>query len=188
MHLDANFGFAVSCTNAINSNSRFGHGDKQQNAHASRSKQLRASSDSQTLIRPLSLQENLTAHSTNILRDPAVYSKTSDVMATGKSDLESSQPGANPNFVVCYNFGNPMCISESKPRRCFACSGFGHIYQNCLSHQSQQPQQIQSQSQKPNQKLSNAVESANVDAPQFDTEAIIDTVHVREALAQLSRC
>ena len=105
-------------------------------------------------------------------------------MAARKSNRETSQPAANLNSVVCYKCGKrghffSVCNLESKPCRCVACSGFGHISRNCFSRQ---PQQFQSQLQKPNQKSSNAVESAGVGAPQVLTKAIIDSVHVHEAL------
>ena len=184
---DAAFGSATSCTNAIASISRPGFRDKQHNAHAPRNRQPRASPDSRKPKRLSSLQENASAHSTGNSHDPPPYSKTSDVIAARELNREPSQPAVKSNSVVCYKCGKrghilSVCNSETKPRRCFACSKFGHISRNCPSHQPQQPQQFRSQSQKPNQKSSNAGESAGVGAPQVFTKAIIDSVHVREAL------
>ena len=142
LHSDATFGFSTSCANAIASISRPGPRDKQQNAHAPRSKQPRAIPDFVKAKRPWSLQENAHAHSTGNTRDPPPYSKTSDVMAAKEMNSEPSQPAASSDSVVCYKCGkrghiSSGCSSELKPRRCFACSGFGHISRNCPSRQPQ---------------------------------------------------
>ena len=154
------FGSATSCTNAICSNSRPGPRDKQQNAHAPRSKSACTSAckswfrDIKATI--VSARKSERALYWQPLRRPP-YSKTSDVIAAKKLNRKPSQAAANSNSVVCYKCGrrghvSSVCNLESKPRRCFACSGFGHISRNCPSRQLKQPQKFQLQSQKPNQK------------------------------------
>ena len=138
LHCDATFGSATSCTNAISLNSRPCPREKQQNAHEPRSKPPRACPDSRKSKRSSSLQENASAHSTGNPHDPPPYSKTSESMAARESNRQPSQPAANLNSVVCYKCGkrghiSSVCNSESKPRRCFALSVFGHINRNSPS-------------------------------------------------------
>ena len=71
------------------------------------------------------------------------------------------------------------CISESKPRRCSACSCFSHICKNCHSCQfKQQLLHSQFQFQTPNLKSLIVVESLGVGASKLFTIAIIEAVYV----------
>ena len=112
LHFDATFGSATSCTNAIALNSRPGPRDKQQNAHAPRNRQPRASPDSRKPKRFSSLQANAIAHSSGNSRDPLPYSTTSDVMAARELIREPSQPAASSNFIICYKCGKRGPISS----------------------------------------------------------------------------
>ena len=107
-------------------------------------------------------------------------------MAASQSS-QSNRLSSKPNSTVCVkcnktNHITSTCITEGTlPRRCYACSGFGHLSRNCPSRSRQQP----AQPAKSKSKSTIAVSTANTCAPQLISKAVIDGVLIRDALVDI---
>ena len=68
-----------------------------------------------------------------------------------------------------------VLATQNPPRRCYACSGDGHLSRNCSSPSRKQLDQHQ----KSKQQSTNAVSAAITSEPQLFSETVIDEVLVR---------
>ena len=176
-------GGAIASTIAVNTAPRGNTRElPKENAHSPRRRQPLTDSDSEKQSRPLPKQEYASAREKTTPRDPPLYEKTSDAMATSKPDQDPNRDEINSNFVICFKCGkqghiSSLCRSDSKPpRRCYNCRSIGYFFRNCPSRKFALPTPT------PTPKSSNAVESAAIGAPQLLTEAVIEGVRVHYAL------
>ena len=131
--------------NSVNSSTRNLENQSSSRSSNTRSKKP-ANSNSSKHFAQSSSRDNLSAPYRSTPHDSPPYSSPTDLMAASQSshlNRASSKPNSTV-FFKCSKTGHisSTCTTEGKPpRRCYACSGIGHLSRHCPSRSRQQPAQ-----------------------------------------------